>query len=67
LLQYGEALMRVHKRHLIQGAILLLCLMNVVIGWMGCNPWPAIAGWVGFCGLGLQMARQQRQEAEAAQ
>jgi hypothetical protein len=59
--------MRVHKRHLIPGAILLLCLLNVIIGWATCNVWPAIAGWLGFCCLGLHMANQHRQQKEAMQ
>lgn len=61
-----EAPMRKHKRHLIWGATLLLCLLSMLLGWLTWSPAPAVAGGLGLCYLGFRVASFKREERMAA-
>jgi protein-S-isoprenylcysteine O-methyltransferase Ste14 len=57
--------MRKHKRHLILGATLLLCLLSMLLGWLAWSPAPAVAGGLGLCYLGFRLASLKREERRA--
>ena len=52
--------MKMNHMHVLRAVNLVLCLTCVVLGWMTFNPWPAIAGWAGFCLVVMWMMRSAR-------
>jgi protein-S-isoprenylcysteine O-methyltransferase Ste14 len=57
--------MRKHKRHLVLGATLLMCLLSMLLGWLAWSPAPAVAGGLGLCYLGFRLVSLKREERRA--